>query len=329
MAKLHSRPPASPSGALFITRRQWRIRHVDQGGCASSEQAQSPLIDVSTIVSSSSTRKFPLAGLADLVQPLTSCFNCLFFSSSSPTCLSLPTENVWERSQQVRCYTPSRLFLFLFLLPFFFFFFLVWVSLSLNRLSKSKFKLSFYGLVNVGRALAAARMRERRSGKRSRSSVLTQQASLDRIERADKSIPPPPEDSDSDFIPDQKRSRGTHYAVHGSGDEGRQALLASPYFVSRSLAILDFVDSINRTSKCSIDGCNGLLAVTGVTSSSLGGAVRCLVSCSGCSKRTLEFDSTADVPSSRRTQVAFALEVATIVSGKVVAIPRVKHVKTF
>ena len=112
-------------------------------------------------------------------------------------------------------------------------------------------------------------------------------------------------------------------------EDRRQALLASRYFVSRSSAILDFIDSINRTSKCSTDGCNGLLNVTGMTSSSLGGTVRCLVSCSGCSKRTLEFDSTADMPSSKRTQVAFGLKVAMVVSGKVVAISRVKRVKTF
>ena len=36
---------------------------------------------------------------------------------------------------------------------------------------------------------------------------------IESIEWADKSIPPPPEDSDSDFEPDQKRSRGT-YAPH-------------------------------------------------------------------------------------------------------------------
>ena len=77
-------------------------------------------------------------------------------------------------------------------------------------------------------------------------------------------------------------------------------------------------------------GCSGSLAVTGVTSYSLGGAVRCLVSCSGCSKGTMEFDSTAEVSSSRRTRVDFALEVATIVSGKIVAISRViKHVILF
>ena len=46
----------------FITRRQW-----------------SPLIDVSTIVSSSSTRTFPLASLAGIVQPLTSCFKLFLF----------------------------------------------------------------------------------------------------------------------------------------------------------------------------------------------------------------------------------------------------------
>ena len=53
----------------FITRRQW-----------------SPLIDVSTIVSYSSTRTFPLASLAGLVQPLTSCFKLFLFAlSATPT----------------------------------------------------------------------------------------------------------------------------------------------------------------------------------------------------------------------------------------------------
>ena len=46
---------------------------------ASLGQAQSPLVDVSAIVSSSFTRIFPLASLAGLVQPLTSCFKLFLF----------------------------------------------------------------------------------------------------------------------------------------------------------------------------------------------------------------------------------------------------------
>ena len=50
------------------------LSHVDWRACASSGQAQSPLIDVSTIVASSSRRTFPFASLAGLVQRLISCF---------------------------------------------------------------------------------------------------------------------------------------------------------------------------------------------------------------------------------------------------------------
>ena len=55
------------------------VLHVDKRACASSGQAQSPLIDVSTIVASSSTRTFPFVSLAGLVQRLTSCFKLYFF----------------------------------------------------------------------------------------------------------------------------------------------------------------------------------------------------------------------------------------------------------
>ena len=53
---------------------------------------------MSTIVSSSSSRTSPLASLGGLVHPLTTCFKLFpFFSSSAPSCLSLPQRNVWER----------------------------------------------------------------------------------------------------------------------------------------------------------------------------------------------------------------------------------------
>ena len=47
----------------------------------------------------------------------------------------------------------------------------------------------------------------------------------------------------------------------------------------------------------------------------LGGALHCALSCTGCVERNLEFDSTAEVEGSRRTQVALAVEVALELAG--------------
>ena len=73
---------------------------------------------------------------------------------------------------------------------FFFVSFFLWLSsFYLSHVSKSECDSSFCCLVNIGRALAAAKMRERRSCKRNRFSVRSQQASPARIELDDSFCP--------------------------------------------------------------------------------------------------------------------------------------------
>ena len=95
------------------------LSHVDERACASSGQAQSPLIDVSTNVSSSCTRTFPFASLAGLVQRLTACFKLFFFHlRRAVKIFQRISRNVCERCLS-KCVAP---FLTVPLLILFFFF---------------------------------------------------------------------------------------------------------------------------------------------------------------------------------------------------------------
>ena len=87
----------------FFTHRSRRIRHVIWSSCASLGQAQSPLIDMWTIASSS-TRTLPLPSLA--VQRLTSCFKLLiFFSSRTRDRKLIRNELLWIHGQ---CHVASH-----------------------------------------------------------------------------------------------------------------------------------------------------------------------------------------------------------------------------
>ena len=109
--------------------------------------------------------------------------------------------------------------------------------------------------------------------------------------------------SDSDQEPAAKR-------VSGMEDLRRPA-----YFVSTTSSIADFVDAVNKTSRCATEGCQGLLVPKRVETIGLGGGLRARFSCSGCTNRTIPFSSTVEVEHSRRTLVSLALQVASVLSG--------------
>ncbi len=110
-------------------------------------------------------------------------------------------------------------------------------------------------------------------------------------------------ESDSDEEPPAKR-------LVGSQDLSRPS-----YFVSTTSSVLEFVDVINKTSRCATVDCQGVLLPKRVESVGLGGGIRCWFSCSGCSERTVPFNSTVEVEHTRRTLVSMALQVATVLSG--------------
>ena len=100
-----------------------------------------------------------------------------------------------------------------------------------------------------------------------------------------------------------------------SPEELQVALRQPSYFVSLTSSVTDVVDLINKTSKCGTDSCKGILVPSSVEVMGLGGALRCRLKCTGCALRTMEFNSSTEVPGSRRTQVTLAVEVATVLAG--------------
>ena len=78
---------------------------------------------------------------------------------------------------------------------------------------------------------------------------------------------------------------------------------------------MDLVDKFNSSSGCKTDGCHGVLIPTKVQLVGLDGDLQCWFSCSGCQHHNFMFNSTAEVENSRRTHIARALQVATVLSG--------------
>jgi len=60
-----------------------------------------------------------------------------------------------------------------------------------------------------------------------------------------------------------------------------------------------FVDQINKSSKCAIPGCNGILKPVTIDLVGLGGSVVIHYSCTGCVERHVQFDSSSHEASNK------------------------------
>lgn len=87
------------------------------------------------------------------------------------------------------------------------------------------------------------------------------------------------------------------------------------HFVLSTSSVFQFMDVINKTSRCATVGCEGTLVPHQVDSVRLAVGLRCYFSCNGCIKHTVPFNSTMEVEHSRRTQISLDLQVAVVLSG--------------
>ena len=74
-----------------------------------------------------------------------------------------------------------------------------------------------------------------------------------------------------------------------------------------------FIDEMNQNMACRTPGCNGTFVPIRAISEGLGGPIKIVIVCNGCKMRTLTFDSSPLVESSRRTMVGVALQVASAI----------------
>ena len=86
-------------------------------------------------------------------------------------------------------------------------------------------------------------------------------------------------------------------------------------FVCLTSQVASFIDQMNQNMSCRTQGCNGTFVPIRAISEGLGGAIKIVIACNGCKIRTLTFDSSPLVESSRRTMVGLALQVAFYASG--------------
>ena len=80
-------------------------------------------------------------------------------------------------------------------------------------------------------------------------------------------------------------------------------------FVCLTSQVASFIDQMNQNMACRTQGCNGTFVPIRARSEGLGGAIKIVIACNGCKIRTLTFDSSPLVESSRRTMVGLALQV--------------------
>ena len=86
-------------------------------------------------------------------------------------------------------------------------------------------------------------------------------------------------------------------------------------FVCLTSQVASFIDQMNQNMACRTPGCNGTFVPIRAISEGLGGAIKIVIACNGCKMRSLTFDSSPLVESSRRTMVGLALQVAFYASG--------------
>ena len=86
-------------------------------------------------------------------------------------------------------------------------------------------------------------------------------------------------------------------------------------FVCLTSQVASFIDQMNESMACRTPGCNGTFIPIRAISEGLGGAIKIVIACNGCKIRTLTFDSSPLVESSRRTMVGLTLQVAFYASG--------------
>ena len=66
-------------------------------------------------------------------------------------------------------------------------------------------------------------------------------------------------------------------------------------------------DQMNQNMVCRTPGCSGTFVPVRAITEGMGGAIKIVIACNGCKMRTLTFDSSPLVESSRRTMVGLAL----------------------
>ena len=113
--------------------------------------------------------------------------------------------------------------------------------------------------------------------------------------------------STSDYLPTpEKRLRLTQV---------ESVNLGIGMFVCLTSQVASFIDQMNQNMVCRTPGCNGIFVPIRAISEGLGGAIKMVIACNGCKMRSLTFDSSPLVESSRRTMVGLALQVAFYASG--------------
>ena len=113
--------------------------------------------------------------------------------------------------------------------------------------------------------------------------------------------------SSSDYLPTPEKQ--LHLAQVESVN------LGMGMFVCLTSQVASFIDQMNVNMACRTPGCNGTFVPIRAISKGLGGAIKIVIACNGCKMRTLTFDSSPLVESSRRTMVGLALQVAFYASG--------------
>ena len=86
-------------------------------------------------------------------------------------------------------------------------------------------------------------------------------------------------------------------------------------YVGQTSQLQAFIEQINATSNCATPGCNGQLEPVTIILTGLGGAVEIQYDCTGCTKRQVQFNSSAVHEASQQTAVGVALQVSFIAAG--------------
>ena len=86
-------------------------------------------------------------------------------------------------------------------------------------------------------------------------------------------------------------------------------------FVCLSSQVAAFLEQVNANMACRTPGCSGTYVPVRVVCEGLGGGLKVEIACNRCKVRSLSFDSSPMVESSRRTLLSLALQVAFYASG--------------
>eukprot|EP00058_Branchiostoma_floridae_P024370 XP_002609860.1 hypothetical protein BRAFLDRAFT_90776 [Branchiostoma floridae] len=107
--------------------------------------------------------------------------------------------------------------------------------------------------------------------------------------------------------------------VQNNTQETESIVCEDGYYVGQICQVQKFVNDVTGIVRCRTEGCNGMLIPRQCVKVGLGGGLRIVYSCSGCSMPGINFDSSTYVESSRRHQVSLALCLAMLVSGNTYA----------